>query len=121
MFNYLKLIDHAITSPLPAAPYIPYVLFPVTTFLCGPSVACYSAGMADLVSLLSVENSGTYKCNANNSIGMSPATRETAGCYVWVKYLFLNSNGVTNINNSTMVVMYMYCMLICVSALIVFG
>ena len=48
--NSLWMIDHVNTPPIPTAPYILYVPFPATTFLGGPTVACYSAGMADLVS-----------------------------------------------------------------------
>ena len=47
--NSLWMIDHVNTPPIPAAPYIPYVPFPATTFLSGPTVACYSVGMADIV------------------------------------------------------------------------
>ena len=55
----------------------------------------------------------------SSSYSIFRVTREAAGCYVCVTYLVPNSNGVTSINSSTMVVIY--CTFISVSALIVFG
>ena len=60
IYNDLWAIGADIMPANPAAPYMLYVPSPATTFLGGPTVACYAAGPANIISSTGIAKSLMY-------------------------------------------------------------
>ncbi|KAL5494525.1 hypothetical protein EMCRGX_G015877 [Ephydatia muelleri] len=102
------------TTCIAGAPYILYVTTPTTTFASGSTVACdpsviyYSSVQiaAPVVPPVVTYVNETDPLSLISTASLSSINRVAAGNYTCVTKLVANANGVTNVNVSTLVVVY---------------